>query len=101
MGPQKIPEGENKQGSIEKILGGANLYNLRLQDRIHRPRIQNRSPWKRDVEDRLPPRTQPKPEKTPRDIEESSAPARFRRHPSQSPRVPRAIEHQTIRSDSE
>src|SRR5207249_5504855 len=77
MGPEKIPQRKNKQKSIEKIPDGTNLHNLRLQNRIHWTRIQDRPPWKRDAEDRLPPRIQPEPEKTARRSEESLASARI------------------------
>ncbi len=78
MGPEKIPQRKNKQRGFEKIPDGTNLHNLRRQNRIHRTRIQDRPPWKRDAEDRLPPRIQPEPKKTSWDIEGSSAPTWFR-----------------------
>src|SRR5439155_17794480 len=78
MGPGEIPQRKNEQRGIEKVPDGTNLHNLRLQNRIHRTRIQNRPSWKRDAEDRLPPRIQPEPEKTARRSEESLASARIR-----------------------
>src|SRR5882762_1775590 len=69
MGTETIPQRKNQQRSAEKILDGANLHNLRLQNRLHRTRIEDSTSGKRDVEDRLPPRIQPEPQETSRHLE--------------------------------
>src|SRR2546426_300270 len=44
MGLEKIPKRKNQQRGAKEIPRGANMHNLRLQDRLHRTRIQNRPP---------------------------------------------------------
>src|SRR5213593_546559 len=96
MGPQKIPQRKNKQRGFEKIPDGANMHDLRNQNRIHRTRIQNRASRKRNAEDRLPPRIQPEPEKTTRCAKESSSSAWVRRRSSQSTRIFGAFPDETV-----
>src|SRR6266446_2949531 len=96
MGTKKIPQRKNKQRGITKIPDGANMHDLRIQNRVYWTRIQNRASRKRDAEDRLPPRIQPEPEKTARCPEESSASAWVRRRSSQSTRILGTFPYETL-----
>src|SRR5947208_7024234 len=101
VGPEEFSEGEEQQRGIQALHDRADLYNLRVQDRLYRGRIEDCSSGECDAQDRLPDRQRPESQKTVAVAQGALAQSWIRRYPGQGAGPCRALNDQAFRADRE